>query len=135
MAAANPFWRAPRIHGELLKLGIQISERSVSRLLPKNRKQPSQSWKTFLENHAHQLVSIDFFTVPKATFRVLLVLVVLAHRRRSVAHFNVTEHPTTAWAAQQIRDAFPHDCVPRYLIRDGDRVYSARFQSAYEKWA
>jgi putative transposase len=129
MAAANPFWGAPRIHGELLKLGIQISERSVSRLLPKNRKPPSQSWKTFLENHAHQLVSIDFFTVPTAMFRVLFVLVVLAHRRRSVAHFNVTEHPTTAWVAQQMREAFPHDCAPRYLIRDRDRVYGEQFRN------
>jgi len=128
MAAANPFWGAPRIHGELLKLGIQISERSVSRLLPRNRKPPSQTWKTFLANHVDQLVSIDFFTVPTATFRVLFVLVVLAHRRRSVAHFNVTEHPTAVWAAQQIREAFPDDSAPRYLIRDRDRVYGERFR-------
>jgi transposase InsO family protein len=109
-------------------LGIQISERSVSRLLPRNRKPPSQTWKTFLENHVDQWVSIDFFTVPTATFRVLFVLVVLAHRRRSVAHFNVTEHPTAVWAAQQIREAFPHDSAPRYLIRDRDRVYGERFR-------
>lgn len=77
MAEANPFWGAPRIHGELLKLGISISERTVSRLLPRNRKPPSQTWRTFLDNHVNELVSIDFFTVPTATFRVLLVLVVL----------------------------------------------------------
>jgi len=128
MAAANPFWGAPRIHGELLKLGIQISERSVSRLLPRNRKPPSQTWKTFLENHVDQLVSIDFFTVPTATFRVLFVLVVLVHRRRSVVHFNVTAHPTAVWAAQQIREAFPDDCGSRYLIRDRDKVYGERFR-------
>jgi putative transposase len=128
MAAANPFWGAPRIHGELLKLGISISERSVSRLLPKQRKPPSQTWKTFLDNHADHLVSMDFFTVPTASFRVLFVLVVLAHRRRSVAHFNVTEHPTAGWVAQQIREAFPDDAAPRYLIRDRDRVYGERFR-------
>lgn len=94
MAAANPLWGAPRIHGELLKLGIPISERTVSRLLPRKRRPPSQTWKAFLDNHLNQLVSIDFFTVPTASFRVLFVFVVLAHRRRRVIHFNVTEHPT-----------------------------------------
>jgi transposase InsO family protein len=128
MAATNPFWGAPRIHEELLKLGFEISERSVSRLVPKNRKPPSQTWKTFVENHANRLVSMDFFTVPTATFRVLFVLVVLTHRRRSVAHFNVTEHPTAEWVAQQLREAFPDDRAPRYLIRDRDRVYGERFQ-------
>ena len=84
MATANPFWGAHRIHGELLKLGILISERTVSRLLRRNRRPPSQTWKAFLDNHVNELVSIDFFTVPTATFRVLFVLVVLAHRRRRV---------------------------------------------------
>ena len=96
MAAANPLWGAPRIHGELLKLGIEISEQTVSRLMPKRRKPPSQTWKAFLENHVNELVSIDFFTAPIATFRVLFVLVVLAYHRRRVLHFNVTEHPTAA---------------------------------------
>ena len=128
MTAANPLWGAPRIHGELLKLGIPISERSVSRLLAKNRKPPSQTWKTFLDNHVNELVAIDFFTVPTATFRILFVLVVLAHRRRSVIHFNVTEHPTAAWTAQQIREAFPEDRAPRYLIRDRDGVYGEGFR-------
>jgi transposase InsO family protein len=123
MAAANPLWGAPRIHGELLKLGIHISERTVSRLLPRKRRPPSQTWKAFLDNHLNQLVSIDFFTVPTATFRVLFVLVVLAHRRRRVVHFNVTEHPTAAWTAQQILEAFPEDTTPRYLIRDRDQIY------------
>ena len=94
MAEANPLWGAPRIHGELLKLGIEVSERTVSRLMPKRRKPPSQSWRAFLANHVNELISIDFFTVPTATFRVLFVLVVLAHQRRRVLHFNVTEHPT-----------------------------------------
>jgi transposase InsO family protein len=129
MAAANPLWGAPRIHGELLKLGILISERTVSRLLPRSRKPPSQTWKAFIDNHVNELVSIDFFTVPTATFRVLFVLVVLAHRRRRVIHFNVTEHPTAAWAAQQILEAFPEDTAPRYLIRDRDRLYGVCFRN------
>src|SRR5206468_3279858 len=102
MAAANPLWGAPRIHDELLKLGNDIAERTVSRLLPKRRSPPSHTWRTFLTNHVRDLVSIDFFTVPTAHLRVLFVLVVLAHDRRRVLHFNVTEHPTAAWTAQQI---------------------------------
>jgi hypothetical protein len=129
MAVANPLWGAPRIHGELLKLGIPISERTVSRLLPRKRRPPSQTWKAFLDNHLDQLVSIDFFTVPTATFRVLFVLVVLAHRRRRVVHFNVTEHPTAAWTAQQILEAFPEDTAPRYLIRDRDQIYGECFRN------
>jgi hypothetical protein len=100
MAEANPFWGAPRIHGELLKLGIEVSERTVSRLLPRRRKPPSQTWRAFLNNHVQDLVSIDFFTVPTATFWVLYVWVVLAHHRRRVVHFNVTEHPTALWTGQ-----------------------------------
>jgi putative transposase len=93
MATANPLWGAPRIHGELLKLGINVAERTVSRLMPKRRPQPSQTWRTFLANHVRDLVALDFFTVPTARLRVLFVLVVLAHHRRRVVHFNVTEHP------------------------------------------
>jgi putative transposase len=95
MAAANPLWGAPRIHGELLQLGIDVAERTVSRLIPKRRSPPSQTWRTFLTNHVQDLVSIDFFTVPTAQRRVLFVLVVLAHHRRRVLRFNVTEHPTS----------------------------------------
>jgi putative transposase len=120
MAAANPLWGAPRVHGELLKLGCDISERTVSRLMPKRRKGSSQTWKTFLTNHVGQMVSIDFFTVPTLQLRVLFVLVILAHRRRRVVHFNVTEHPTAAWTAQQIVEAFPDDSAPWYLVRDRD---------------
>jgi putative transposase len=116
MTQANPLWGAPRIHGELLKLGIDISERTVSRLMPKKRKPPSQTWRTFLDNHFRELVSIDFLTVPTATFRVLYVLVVLAHDRRRIVHFNVTEHPTAAWTAQQIIEAFPEETAPRFLV-------------------
>jgi hypothetical protein len=123
MATANPYWGAPRIHGELVKLGMEISERTVSRLMPKHRKPPSQTWKAFLNNHVPGLVSVDFFTVPTASFRVLFVFVVLAQHRRRVVHFNVTEHPTAAWTAQQILKAFPEDTAPRYLIRDRDQIY------------
>ena len=128
MAAANPLWGAPRIHGELLKLGIDVAERTVSRLIPKRRTPPSQTWRTFLANHVRDLVSIDFFTVPTAGLRVLFVLVVLAHHRRRVVHFNVTEHPTAAWTAQQIVDAFPDDTAPSYLLRDRDTIYGHAFR-------
>jgi putative transposase len=106
MAAANPLWRAPRIHGELKMLGIEISERTVSRILRTLRRPPTQTWKTFLRNHLGQLVSIDFFTVPTVTMKVLFVFIVLEHRRREVLHYNVTEHPTVAWTSQQIVEAF-----------------------------
>jgi len=128
MATANPLWGAPRIHGEILKLGLDVAERTVSRLMPKRRPVPSQSWRTFLANHARDLVSIDFFTVPTARLRVLFVLVMLAHHRRRVVHFNVTEHPTAAWTAQQIVDAFPDDSAPSYLLRDRDQVYGEPFR-------
>ena len=128
MAASNPLWGAPRVHGELLKLGINISERTVSRWMPKRRKPPSQSWRTFLDNHVGELVSIDFLTVPTATFRVLFVLIVLAHDRRKILHFNVTEHPTAEWTARQLVQAFYETKPPRYLIRDRDGVYGLRFQ-------
>jgi len=128
MAAANPLWGAPRIHGELLKLGIDVAERTVSRLIPKRCPEPSQTWRTFLANHVRDLVSIDFFTAPTAGLRVLFVLVVLAHHRRRVVHFNVTEHPSAAWTTQQIVDAFPDDSAPSYLLRDRDQVYGQQFR-------
>jgi len=128
MAAANPLWGAPRIHGELLKLGIDIAERTVSRLMPKRWPEPSQTWRTFIANHVRDLVSIDFFTVPTARLRVLFILVVLAHHRRRVVHFGVTEHPTAAWTAQQLVDAFPDDAAPRYILRDRDQVYGLQFR-------
>ena len=131
MAAANPIWGAPRIHGELLKLGFEISERTVSRLMPKDRK-PTQTWMTFLRNHVGQLVSVDFFTVATIRLRVLYVFIVLAHDRRRVIHFNVTEHPTAAWAGQQIIEAFPEDRAPRFMVRDRDGIYGESFRSRVE---
>ena len=121
--AANPLWRAPRIHGELKMLGIPISERTVSRILRKLPRPLRQTWKTFLHNHLGQMVSIDFFTVPTISMKVLFVFFVLEHRRREVLHFGVTEHPTAAWTSQQIVEAFAYRDPARYLIRDRDSIY------------
>jgi len=130
MVKANPLWGAPRIHGELLKLGIEISERTVSSLMPSRRsKPPSQMWRTFLKNHMTGMVAIDFFTVPTANFRILFVLVVLSHHRRKVVHFNVTSNPTGRWTAQQVVEAFPWDTVPKYLLRDRDSIYGSSFRN------
>ena len=123
IVAANPLWRAPRIHGELKMLGVALSERTVSRILRRLCRPPSQTWKTFLHNHLGHMVSIDFFTVPTITMKVLFVFLVLEHRRRQVLHFNVTEQPTAAWTAQQIVEAFADRDAPRYLIRDRDSIY------------
>jgi hypothetical protein len=123
MAIANPRWRAPRLHGELRMLDITISERTVSRILRTVPRPPSQTWKTFLRNHLGQIVSVDFFTVPTIRLRVLFVFLVLEHRRREVLHFNVTDHPTSGWVAQQIVEAFADRETPGYLIRDRDGVY------------
>ena len=111
-----------------MKLGIEVAERTVSRLMPKRRTPPSQTWRTFLTNHVRDLVAIDFFRVPTAQLRVLFVLVVLAHHRRRVLHFNVTEHPTATWTAQQVVDTFPEDSVPAYLLRDRDQIYGHAFR-------
>jgi transposase InsO family protein len=128
MCRENPLWGAPRIHGELLKLGINIAESSVSKYMLRCDKPPSQSWRTFLENHAQQLVSIDFFTVPTIRFRVLYVFLVLAHDWRRILHFNVTAHPTAQWTGQQLREAFPFAQLPRYLLRDRDAIFSNDFR-------
>jgi len=127
MSLANPLWGAPRIHGELLKLGIEISQAAVSKYLVRRRNPPSQSWRTFLENHAKDIVSIDFFTVPTVTFRVLFVFIVLSNERRRVVHFNVTDSPTALWTGQQMIEAYPWDTSPRFLVRDRDKVYGHDF--------
>ena len=128
MAAANPLWGAPRIHGELRKVGVEVSERTVSRLLRRPRHPPSQTWRTFLTNHIAASVSIDFFAVPTLTGRILFVFVVLRHHRRRIVHLNVTDHPTAVWTAQQIIEAFPNDTAPRWLLRDRDAIYGDTFQ-------
>ena len=127
MSRENPLWGAPRIHGELLKLGIDVGETSVSKYMIRRRNPPSQTWRTFLENHVKTTVSIDFFTVPTIRFQVLYVFLVLAHDRRRIVHFNVTAHPTAEWTGQQLREAFPFEEVPRYLLRDRDGIFGADF--------
>ena len=127
MHQANPLWGVPRIHGELLKLGIAVVQTTVARYLGRPHKPPSQTWRTFLTNHLAQTASIDFFAVPTATFRVLFVFVVLSHERRRVVHFGVTEHPTQEWTLQQMRKAFPWDQAPRYVLRDRDAIYGRDF--------
>jgi len=127
MSCANPLWGAPRIHGELLKLGLTVSQATVSKYMVRPRRPPSQAWRTFLKNHAEHLIALDFFTVPTATFRVLFVLVMLTHSRRRLVHFNVTEHPTAEWTARQLLEACGLEEAPRYLIRDRDQVYGERF--------
>jgi putative transposase len=127
MSVANPLWGAPRIHGELLKLGIKVSQATVAKYMARQRKPPSQTWRTFLNNHVQQLVSTDFFVVPTVRFRVLFVFIVLAHHRRRVVHFHVTAHPTSEWTAQQITEAFPWDSAPRYLLHDRDSIYGDSF--------
>jgi putative transposase len=128
MCRENPLWGAPRIHGELLKLGFDIGETSVSKYMVRCPKPPSQTWRTFLENHVLQLVSVDFFTVPTIRFQVLYVFLVLAHPRRRIVHFNVTAHPTAEWTGQQLRNASPFDQFPGYLLRDRDVIFGQDFR-------
>jgi transposase InsO family protein len=127
MSSTNPTWGAPRIHGELLKLGIDIHQSTISTYMVRPPRPPSQTWRTFLANHAKDIASIDFFTVPSATFRVLYVFFVLDNARRRIIHFNVTESPTAAWTGQQIVEAFPWETAPRYLLRDRDGKYGEDF--------
>ncbi len=129
MADANPLWGAPKIHGELLKLGIVVSERSVSGLLRRHRRRPpSQTCRTFIKNHMLDMVGVDFLVVPTIRFQPLFVFIILSHARRYVVHFNVTAHPTAEWTAQQIVEAFPWDAAPRYLLRDRDSIYGDWFR-------
>jgi putative transposase len=128
MARANPLWRAPRIHGELLKLGIEVSERTVSRILQTVDRPPSQTLKTFLQNHVGEIGAVDFFTVPTIHLRVLFVFLVLEHQRRKVLHFGVTEHPSAEWAAQQVVEALTKLDAQPYLIRDRDAIYGNEFR-------
>jgi len=131
MASANPLWGAPRIHGELMKLGIDVHERTVSNIIKRfrSRKPPSQTWRTFLKNHMFNMFAVDFFTVPTATFEILYVFVIIWHKSRKVVYFNVTDHPTARWTAQQIVEACPFDTSPKYLLRDRDSIYGEYFQS------
>ena len=128
MCLANPLWGAPRIHGKLQKLGIEVSEATVSKYMIKRRGPPSQTWRTFLENHAKAIIAIDFFTVPTATFRILFVLIILSHDWRRILHVNVTAHPTAAWTTRQLLEAYRLNEEPRYLLRDRDAIYRKAFR-------
>ena len=124
ISMANPLWGAPRVHGELLMLGIDVAQSTVAKyMVPRSRRPPSQNWKSFLRNHAAGIASIDLFVVPTAFFELLYGLVILGHERRRLIGFGVTAHPTAEWIARQVTEAFPWDTAPQYLIRDRDRAF------------
>ena len=128
ISLANPLWGAPRIHGELLKLGIEVAQSTVSKYMPKGGPACGQTWWTFLWNHAEEIAAIDLFVVPTITFKLLFGLVILGHDRRKIVSFAITAHPTAEWLALRISEAFPWDSAPRYLIRDRDRSYGEVFR-------
>jgi len=132
MSTANVTWGAPRIRNELAKLGIELSPTTVAKYMVRRRKPASPTWRSFLDNHVKDLVAVDFFVVPTATFRVLFVFLVLAHDRRRVLHFNVTTSPSAEWTARQIVQAFPEDTAPRFLVRDRDGIYGQFFRRQME---
>ena len=127
MSVANPLWGAPRIHGELLKLGIDLGQTTVAKYMVRKRRPPSQGWRTFLHNHAEGIASIDFFVVPTASFRLLYGFLMLRHGRRKILTLGVTAHPTAEWVARRITEACGWDQVPRYIIRDRDSIYGRVF--------
>ncbi len=135
MSLANPRWGAPRIHGELLRIGIEVCQATVAKYMARDRQPPSQTWRTFLKNHTKDLVSLDFFVVPTITFQLLFTLVILSHDRRRLVHFGVTANPTAAWTARQLLGAFPWDNAPRYLLRDRDSAYGLEFSEMANRWA
>jgi putative transposase len=132
MVAENPTWRAPRIHGELVMLGFQISERSVSRWMQHAPRTPesTQRWLTFLRNHREAIAAMDFFSVPTITFGVLYCFFIIGHNRRRILHFNVTRHPTSTWIVQQLREAFPYEPATEFLILDHDSKYGTEVPAA-----
>jgi hypothetical protein len=127
MSLANPLWGAPRIHGELLKLGINVGQTSVAKYMARRRRPPSQGWRTFLLNHADGIASIDVFVVPTISFRLLYGLLVLRHDRRRILWLGVTAHPTAEWIARQVTEACGWESAPQYLVRDRDGVYGEAF--------
>jgi transposase InsO family protein len=127
MSSANPLWGAPRIHGELLKLGIEISQATVAKYMVRRRGSPSPTWRSFLRNQAAGIAAIDMFVVVSASFRLLYVMIILAHDRRKIVRFDVTRYPTAGWLARQVTDAFPWNTAPGYLLRDNDASYGSEF--------
>src|SRR5271167_4435355 len=132
MSGANPLWGAPRIHGELLKLGIEVSQATVAKYMVRRPATPSQNWRTFLRNHAEGIAAIDMFVVASASFRLLYVMIILGHARRKIVRTAVTQHPTAAWLSRQVTEAFPWDTAPRYLLRDRDASYGSYFCNRVE---
>ena len=128
MSRENPTWGVPRIQSELALLGHTVSETTVCKYRTRHRKPPSQTWRTFLDNHVRDIVTVDFFVVPTVRFQLLYCFIVLRHDRRRIVHFNVTVHPTARWAGQQIVEAFPYDEAPRFLLRDRDGIYGVDFR-------
>ncbi len=125
-AGDNPGWGAPRIHGELLKLGFDVAQSTVAEVMPREprtRKPPSQTWRTFLKNHLGEAAAMDFFVIPTASFELLYGFVILEHDRRRIRHVAVTAHPTAEWVSRQLREAFPYESAPRFLHRDRDGIY------------
>jgi putative transposase len=137
MVAENATWRAPRIHGELLMLGFDVSERTVSRWMRRARRdpEPAKRWLAFLRNHREVIAAMDFFTVPTITFRVLYCFFIIGHSRRCILHFNVTCHPTAGWVLQQLREAFPYQSAARFLIFDRDAKYGCEVPVAVRSMA
>jgi transposase InsO family protein len=129
MSRENALWGASRIHGELLMLGFQVAQSTVSKYMVRGQNPPSQTWKTFLQNHAETIAAIDMCVVPTLTFDLLFAFLVLAHGRRQLLWFEVTRHPTAEWLARQITEAFPWTSAPAYLVRDNDRAYGHIFTS------
>jgi transposase InsO family protein len=127
MSKENPLWGAPRIHGELLKLGFELAQSTVSKYMISHRGPPSQTWRTFLHNHADAIAAMDLCVVPTVTFECLFAFLIVGHGRRQLLWFAVTRHPTAEWLAQQIVEAFPWDTAPTYLVRDNDRAYGKAF--------
>jgi putative transposase len=132
MWRSNPTWGKPRIQAELHKIGIEVSDSTVQRYRPPRLSPPSQTWRSFLENHLTDIVAIDFFVVPTATFRVLYVFLVMSHDRRRILHFNVTTSPSAQWTAQQLLEAFPYEAAPRFLLHDRDSIFGNSFARRVE---
>ena len=133
MSIENPLWGAPRIHGELLKLGIDVGQTTVAKYMARGRRPPSQGWKTFLRNHADGIASMDLFVVPTISFRLLYGFLVLRHSRREILWLGVTAHPSAQWIARQLSEAYGWQQAPQYIVRDRDCVYA--LSVAFARWA
>ena len=135
MSIANPLWGAPRIHGELLKVGIDVGQTTVAKYMERRRRPPSPGWRTFLHNHADGIASMDLFVVPTVSFRSLYGMLILRHRRREILWLGVTAHPTAEWIGRQLTEAYGWTAAPQYLVRDRDAVYGDVFFAVFALWA